>query len=670
MKYVEGGYSPFCYGTGNFVSLLYCGNSIGSNRNDTEMNGGVTRLKEQEKVTFTKEELAASVKVPAIVEHDLKRIITDHLEQCGLYFRVFSRIKTADSMARKFELKEYGEERKIQDLVGVRINLYFDDDTDICKDILEHSFEFVAWSASERNEVEFKPTKLNGIFRLPEYLKDEISAETWDMSIDDTFEVQIKTMFFEGWHEIEHDMRYKGEELWSHFPSFSRYLNSILATLELCDKSMVTLFEELGHELYKSGRWSDMIKSHFRLKMGLAPLYPEVEELLDKDMERVDNLAKKIYKTPRSFLTEQLMWRSRKIPINANTIIALLNDSRFHDSRLSAIFKKRDVYNDGREESLAESRHYEMRPFTRHTVFQMCTRVDGSRMKVEQPADARMIFEWSADIIYKWTLGKYGVLFQDMPRKASTYHADMLGYHVMIQYDREGCEMSMHVRHLDPEVGGRIWYSEASLERNRDGHIILRVCNGYAEAEREDFVQESAGIFFSYPGYYKTIVDSIGIFNGLECMNKRRMLREERFAQLVNALHDPERNFPIVVIISKETQDGMMDEEWLAPFRVSDFTRTVWRYVHVFTGYEEPGRKFLKMAGFTGVPEDGVPCLYIFWPDGTTDCYGPEDVRNCSFGRHMEARVDMRTYDIVRGGQGFYHKIVTDLRDWNVSANM
>lgn len=28
------------------------------------------------------------------------------------------------------------------------------------------------------------------------------------------------------------------------------------------------------------------------------------------------------------------------------------------------------------------------------------------------------------------------------------------------------------------------------------------------------------------------------------------------------------------------------------------------------------------------------------------------------------------TYDIVRGGQAFYHKIVTDLREWNISADM
>ena len=56
--------------------------------------GGVIQLSEQGRALFTKEELAARVKVPAIVEQDLKRIISDRLEQCGLYFRVFSRIKT------------------------------------------------------------------------------------------------------------------------------------------------------------------------------------------------------------------------------------------------------------------------------------------------------------------------------------------------------------------------------------------------------------------------------------------------------------------------------------------------------------------------------------------------------------------------------------------------
>ena len=76
-----------------------------------------------------------------------------------------------------------------------------------------------------------------------------------------------------------------------------------------------------------------------------------------------------------------------------------------------------------------------------------------------------------------------------------------------------------------------------------------------------------------------------------------------------------------------------MDEDWLGQFRVSDFTRTVWRYAHVFTAHEIVGKKFLKLAGIDLRQIDDIPRLYIFWPGGDVDDYGPEDVTNCSFGR-------------------------------------
>ncbi len=624
------------------------------------------------KVTYSKEELADKVKVPTVVEQDLKRIISDRLEQCGMYFRVFSRIKTAASMEHKFELKEYGEDRKLQDLVGCRINLYFDDDVDICKSIMEKTFEVLEWSTSERSEDEFKPTKLNGVFRLPEYLRSQISPATWDMCIDDTFEIQIKTMFFEGWHEIEHDMRYKGEDLWKEHPSFSRYFNSILATLELCDKSMVTLFEDLGHELYKSGDWSDMIRSHFRLKIGDTLLYPEVEARLTEDQGMtVDSLAKRIYKTSKTFLVEQLTGRSRRIPINVNTIVAILNDSLLHDAKLTEIFRMRDVYNDGREESVGESRHYEMKPLREHEVFHMKTQVDGSRMRFPEHPSPELIFDRSCWLIYSWTVQKYGVLLNDMPENIANYSGGIPGYHAQVNYDHERLFMEMEVRHLDAEVGGRIWYSRAKLWQDEGQRIMMECSNGYAEPEREHFVQESGATFFSYPGYYKLIVDSIGVFNGTSCQSRRRMVLPQNMEAVRKALLDTERAFPMVVISSEKMQDGMMDESWLGQFRVSDFTRTVWRYAHVFTCYEETGNELLRELGREDLcVKSGEPHgrLYIFWPGGEADVYGPEDVSNCSFGRHLEVRDDARTYDIVHGGQAFYHQIVTDLREFNIAA--
>ena len=620
-----------------------------------------------ERVLFTREQLSEHVRVPAVVEQDLKRIISERLEQCGLYFRAFSRIKSASSMALKFERKEYGEEHKLQDLVGVRVNLYFDDDVDICKGIMERTFDLLEWSASERSEEEFKPMKLNGVFRLPEYLRVQISPETWEMCIDATFEIQIKTMFFEGWHEIEHDMRYKGEELWTHFPGFSRYFNSILATLELCDKSMVTLFEDLGHALYKSGQWTDMIRCHFRLKMEDTDLYPEVEERLNEDSANVNSLGKRIYRTKKTFLIEQFSKRNHRIPINVNTIIAVLNDADFHDEKLTAIFRERDVYNDGREESEAESRHYELRPLEKHSVFRMETLINGCRMRDEQVTD-ELIFTRCAEAIYRWTRMRYGELFVDMPAEVSSYQADMMAYHVLLDVDKRALSLVMRVRHIDPDVGGRIWFCEAGLKRLKEGGFWFEVFNGFAEPQKDQALQQAGGLFFSYPGFYKTIVDSVGIVNGLECSNRRRILRPEMLESVCAAIRDQKRAFPIIAIISRTAGDGMLDEDWLGAFRVSDFTRTVWRFTHVFSGYEQEGRELLKMAGVRGAEDAAaVPGFYIFCPGDEVEFYGPDDIRTCSFGRHLEARGDARTYDIVYGGQAFYHKIVTDLRDYNTT---
>lgn len=622
-------------------------------------------------VTFTKEELAAKVRVPAIVEQDLKRIISERLEQCGMYFRCFSRIKTPDSMARKFEMKDYSEERKLQDLVGVRINLYFDDDVPICQKIIENTFDVIEWSTSKRGDDEFKPAKLNGVFRMPEYLKAQISPQTFDMCIDDTFEVQIKTMFFEGWHEVEHDMRYKGEELWSNFPSFSRYFNSILATLELCDKSMVTLFEDLGHALYKSGRWSDMIKAHFRLKLGADQLYPEVEQILNEDRNDVNNLAKRIFRTPREDLIQALLASPRRIPINVNTIIALLNDRSFHNEELTQVFRVRDVYNDGREDAEIETRHYEFRPLRSYTSFQMRTEVTGSRMKCDGSPDEREIFLEASRQVYRWVLSKYSSIFT-LPEEVAPVRLDVIGYEVNIKYDPGKQVMRMHERHIDPDFGGRTWYSEVQIFRKDSGQIWMDAASGYAEPEKDNVVPaENSARFFSYPGFYKNVVDNVGIFNALQLSSRRRILKDEMAEEIAAAVRCRARLFPIVLIISKEAPDGMMDEAWLSSFRVSDFTRTVWRYAHVLTCYEKTGRQILELLGdVRAKSEVQVPRFYVFWPDGSMDDYGPDDVANCSFGRHLEARGDSRTYDIVYGGQAFYHRIVTDLRDYNISGTI
>ena len=312
------------------------------------------------KYEFPEEELRENIRVPKAVEQRLKDVVEKCLDRCGLYHQVFSRIKTHHSLARKYQRKTYNEEKKIQDLVGIRGDLYFEDDLKICRRILEMLFGKAEWSLTEFSNEEFKPAKINGVFKLPEELKKLISKETWNYCIDDTFEIQLKTVFFEGWHEIEHDMKYKGVDLWSGKSDRSRYFNTILATLELCDKSIVTLFENLGHDLYHEKNWHGMIKAHFRIKLKSAELYPELQELFDKD-KRVENVPKRIFKTKREDLINALLARDEACDINVNTIVAVLNEAVIHDPEVAEILDRYDVFGKRADKQFDEELKYDLK---------------------------------------------------------------------------------------------------------------------------------------------------------------------------------------------------------------------------------------------------------------------------------------------------------------------
>lgn len=304
-------------------------------------------------VTYTKQEIQQRVVVDSSVKEDLIKYISDELNKCGIYNRVFCRIKSAESLERKYNTKNYGEYyvndesniiidlkpavKKIQDLIGIRINLYFKDDLDVCKKLLENMFKLDNWSTSDTSDKEFSASKINGVFKLPTHIASKISPDTWDMYIDHTFEIQLKTLFFEGWHEIEHDMRYKNLELWekSGKPGISRHFNSILATLELCDKTIVSTLEDFAYALYKDHNWDGMIRMHYRIKMSEEKLNNSIIEYLNKNLE----IGKKLFKYKRDYLIE-LLHNNTPIKISVNNIVKLINENHIFDTKLSQIIDK------------------------------------------------------------------------------------------------------------------------------------------------------------------------------------------------------------------------------------------------------------------------------------------------------------------------------------------
>ena len=57
--------------------------------------------------------------------------ITDSLTRSGLMFRIFSRVKADYSVNKKIKSKYAGTKSKLQDMIGIRIVVYFQDDVDV-----------------------------------------------------------------------------------------------------------------------------------------------------------------------------------------------------------------------------------------------------------------------------------------------------------------------------------------------------------------------------------------------------------------------------------------------------------------------------------------------------------------------------------------------------------
>lgn len=617
-----------------------------------------------DKVTFTREEIESRVKVPAIVEVELRHLVEERLKQCGLYYRIFSRIKTADSLARKYQIKDYGEKKKIQDLIGLRIDVYFEDDLHVCQKFLAEMFSLVEWSRSEQTEAEFKPVKINGVFRLPMYLRKLITDDTWDMAIDDTFEIQLKTVFFEGWHEIEHDMKYKGGELWEGRVSFARYFNSILATLELCDKSLVTLFENLGHDLYKDGNWSGMMKAHYRLKMQEVPMYPELEQILDEDKGE-NNIGKILFKTDRQVLIDELFRLPRRVPINVNTIAALINRAVIHDDRLTKLFDDKDVFDDGNEQFGEEVSFRQMEPLRRTSVFHAKVNLSTFRMERHEACleAGRLTFQWLNE--------KYGRLFRSFPHQPESFERNILGYQINFNYEPERDFWSMRASNIDLEAPGQVWLVEAVCWLAGDGRQMLLVDNSYAVAEeRFGYLNR----YFSCPRFYSNIADRIGVFDVRYCSTSRRILRDRGIDKVIDLIQSGRRTFPVCLFFSPSIDNGWLNEEWLEKFRVYDFTRMAGRYTHIYTGDLDAGK---AVAEGLGIAWDERPGVWIFpagsgpangaLEDGRWRVYHEEDVINCSYGR-QQLRNEGHRYVLVRGGQAFYYKLLHEMRDEMLDA--
>lgn len=271
----------------------------------------------------------------------LKRLhnrVEDELSRLGLLFRVFSRSKTEQSITNKINKKGKGyyssQGKKIQDLYGLRIALYFPDDLKIGQRALEKSFKLISKEVDSPDTSLFEATRCNFVFELPLDISSESSILSSNPLVDNTFEVQFRTVLSEGWHEVEHDLRYKCKNDWEKHNDLSRALNGVFASLETSEWAMMRLFEEITYRHYKASEWAPMIRNKFRLRTG-NELNADIENIIN-----VNSLGKEIYRLNRMKFILTILNKNINIPININTLVYIANYYFLKDERLTSITPK------------------------------------------------------------------------------------------------------------------------------------------------------------------------------------------------------------------------------------------------------------------------------------------------------------------------------------------
>lgn len=248
--------------------------------------------------------------------------IDNKLKKCGFMYRIFGRAKSKESVLKKINLKydTYSKEnKKMQDLIGIRIILYFSEDIDIIINNIKKWFKLVDIEQDKFDNETFKPQRINIVLSLPDKemgFSEEISNKCL---LDNTFEVQIRTIFSEGWHEVEHDFRYKFKDDWSDENEMSRDLNGLFAALEICDRNIVGILDNVSYNKYKKQSWESMIRNRFRLRFDKKSLSEDISALLKKDNE----IAKKIFRFSKSKLVYLLY--ETGCDISFDNVVFLIN---------------------------------------------------------------------------------------------------------------------------------------------------------------------------------------------------------------------------------------------------------------------------------------------------------------------------------------------------------
>lgn len=176
---------------------------------------------------------------------NITRVITNLLDEHSiLHLKPDYRVKGTQSFLDKIVRKAYANPLEdTEDICGVRIICYYNNDVNRIREILEKEFEPL--SSVDKEELldsdQFGYRSHHLIVKIKE---GWLSAPEYRGLKDLKAEIQIRTILMHTWAEIEHKLGYKKKE--DIPPKFRRKFSSISAILEVVDEQFESLKKDIN----------------------------------------------------------------------------------------------------------------------------------------------------------------------------------------------------------------------------------------------------------------------------------------------------------------------------------------------------------------------------------------------------------------------------------------
>lgn len=537
----------------------------------------------------------------------LEGILCEKLDNFGFYYRLFSRVKSGESIEKKLATTRYqvDPDKKISDLFGLRIVLYYQDDIELCQKILDDMLENVRWKESINDESSFQPAKNNGTFLLPGFVREIVEPEIEGLRIRPTFEIQLRTVLFEGWHEAEHDMRYKEKEIWEEKRKEARKLNSILATLEMCDQYMVALFDDMGHDFYIEKDWGRMIRYRYRLRTLSSEIDPEMEALLTND------LCKAVFKWNKKEFIDMVL-RENINRLDANTIIYLANENQ--KGTTEYVEGIRELYQELRK------RAYEKKETPARNIqkLRMHTAFDVSVVLALPEEDWSQKFGCLTEVIYEEWLKKElsELLAEEFTQGVHAFRHQMNGSYCNFEYNDATFELHVNLSYVGMDVMGKLWTTTINTWIDEEGQLCMRCRSNFSIPENapEEVMP------YSRPKVYSSIVKKCKPYDKIPISKNIQNIWELTEAEFVDLLESDKRTLPVIVITAAREED-LLDPEscygHLVDFTTStkevgrnNLARKIADVCHVFSATGKEAEHLSELLGEN--PQDFINGVRFF----------------------------------------------------------